>query len=271
MDEKIDKRASGEHFRHELINRLASRDFAEAVRLLRWQVAKHPDDVQLRRELAEVLTMSGDTEAASQELEELSETLLQQGQFSKAVSALKRVQSLDPLNRSIESKLARIVELEKRVSSDAEKKAPGGERTYIVGTPLFGSFSNDELLALVTGMRLVRFEPGDIIVSEGEPGSSLYVLTYGIVKAFVRDASGRNGKVRELHDGDIFGEIAILNMKPRTATITASTPCELLELDRWTLDAITKMHPGVLTTLEAFSLARENSSLEAAVRSRSLS
>lgn len=257
-----------ESFQRELMSRVANRDWAEAARLLRWQVAKNPEDVQLRREIAEVLVLSGDSEKASQELEELSETLVRQGQFSKAVSALKRVQSLDPLNRSIEGKLAHIVELEWKDKADADQEEPVSGRTYIVGTPLFGAFSSEELLALVNGMRLVRFEPGDIIVSEGEPGKSLYVLNYGIVKAFVRDAAGRNGKVRELHEGDVFGEIAILSMKPRTATITAATPCELLELDRSTLDTITGIHPAVRTTLRDFSQSRENSSLEEAVRSR---
>lgn|GEM_PF-673610 len=254
-----------ESFQRDLMSRIANQDWAEAARLLRWQVAKNPDDVQLRHEIAEVLVLSGDHEGASQELEELSELLVRKGQFSKAVSALKRVQSLDPLNRSIDGKLAKIVELER--SGASEEKKPD-QHTYIVGTPLFGSFSQEQVLALVSGMRLVRFEPGDIIVAEGEPGNSLFVLTYGIVKAFVRDGSGHYGKVRELTDGDIFGEIAVLRMKPRTATITASTPCELLELDRWTLDDITRIHPTVLDTLEKFCRERENSSLESEIRAR---
>jgi hypothetical protein len=133
-------------------------------------------------------------------------------------------------------------------------------------TPLFESFTSEELVPLMAGLRLVTYEPGDIVVAEGEPGDGLFILTSGRVKAFVRDSVGHLGKVRELTDGDFFGEISFLQSKPRTATISAASRCEMLILDNSTLIEICKIHPHVRGVLERFSAQRENSPVEVHVR-----
>lgn len=129
--------------------------------------------------------------------------------------------------------------------------APGG----VAESPLFSSFSQDELVAVMRGLRLLSFEPGDIIINEGDPGDSLFVITTGVAKAFVR-RDGKQALARQMGEGTFFGEISILSGKPRTATVTAAAPCELLELDRATLDEITKSHPNVKQVLEDFYIQR---------------
>jgi cAMP-dependent protein kinase regulator len=117
---------------------------------------------------------------------------------------------------------------------------------------LFPDFSNDELVAVMTGLRLVAYKAGDLVVSQGEPGDSLFLVTTGTVKAWIRNREGRYVLVRRLGDGDFFGEISVLTGSPRTATVVAATPCELLELDRVTLDGITAQHPRVREVLQRF-------------------
>jgi hypothetical protein len=146
-------------------------------------------------------------------------------------------------------------------------QARAAEPAPAVESPLFSSFSHDELVAVIQGLRLLSFESGDIIISEGEAGDSLFVLTSGIVKAFVRNPAGKNVQVREMSEGAFFGEISILSGKPRTATITARTPCELLELDRSTLDSISKTHPHVREVLQQFYDERLKSEQDKKVRS----
>lgn len=126
----------------------------------------------------------------------------------------------------------------------------------VADSPLFSGFSRDELVAVIGGLRLLSFEPGDIVLTEGDPGDSLFVLTEGTVKAFVRKPGGGQMQVRTMTEGAFFGEISILSGKPRSATVTAATPCELLELDRRTLDEITRDHPRVRDVLEQFYLER---------------
>jgi len=112
-------------------------------------------------------------------------------------------------------------------------------------SPLFSAFSEGELQAVIARFQLLSFAPGDVVVSEGQPGDSLFVLTTGSLKAFVRDQSGRNVEVRQLPEGSFFGEVSILTAKPRSATITCASPCELLELDRAALDEIVAQYPRV--------------------------
>ena len=133
-------------------------------------------------------------------------------------------------------------------------------------SPLFSDFTEEELVAVIHGLRLLTYEPGDIVLTEGEPGDSLFVVTTGFVKAFVRNPAGRHIQVREIREGDFFGEISILTGKPRTATITAGSGCELLELDRATLDAISKSHPRVLEVLQEFYRQRLGSAQESKAR-----
>jgi hypothetical protein len=125
----------------------------------------------------------------------------------------------------------------------------------VAGSPLFSDFDEDELLAVMHGLRLLTFEPGDIIITEGDPGDSLFVLTTGAAKAFIK-RDGKQVLMRTMGEGAFFGEISILSGRPRTATVTAAAPCELLELDRKALDEITAGHPHVRTVLEDFYIKR---------------
>lgn len=136
----------------------------------------------------------------------------------------------------------------------------------MAGNPLFRGFSRDELGAVIKGLRLLTFEPGEIVVTAGEPGASLFVVTAGRVKAFVPDPSGHSRFVRELGEGEFFGEISILRGGPRTATITAATRSEVLELDRTTLDAICATHPHVREVLQEFHDRRAAASIDASPR-----
>jgi hypothetical protein len=136
----------------------------------------------------------------------------------------------------------------------------------VLQTPLFRDFTPDELVEVIRGLNLRKFEAGEILVTEGEPGASLFVLTTGLATAYVRNASGSNSKVRDLGVGAFFGEVSLLKGVPRTATITAATRTELLEIDRDTLNAISQRQPRVWTVLKEFYDQRANSTLEVAAR-----
>ena len=135
-------------------------------------------------------------------------------------------------------------------------EAAAASGNQIVVSPLFKDFSVDELVAVIHGLNLITFEPGDIILTEGDPGDSLYMLTAGTVKAVKRNAAGRQVAVNELSEGAFFGEISMLTGQPRSATIVATSHCELLELDRPALDSIVATHPHVRQVLEQFSKER---------------
>ncbi|MEO5761038.1 MAG: cyclic nucleotide-binding domain-containing protein [Vicinamibacteria bacterium] len=141
-----------------------------------------------------------------------------------------------------------------------EEEAPPQQS---LSTPLFDGFSASELLAVMRGLELATFDAGDVIVAEGTAGDSMFILTSGKVKAYVKTPKGRSMKVQEFEEGDFFGEIAVLTGKPRTATLTAALDCECLVLNRETLDEITKTHPGVREVLKKFQKERALSTVQA--------
>ncbi|HEX6738558.1 MAG TPA: cyclic nucleotide-binding domain-containing protein, partial [Vicinamibacteria bacterium] len=123
-------------------------------------------------------------------------------------------------------------------------------------SPVFQSLTEEDLLVFVQGLRLRAFEPGQIILTEGEPGQSLFVVAAGKVKVHVKNPRGRNVELAELGQAAVFGEIAALVDRPRSATVTAAEPCELLELDRAALSAMDARRPGVRATLEELYIER---------------
>jgi hypothetical protein len=133
--------------------------------------------------------------------------------------------------------------------------APAAGREIVV-SPLFKDFSVDEMVAVIQGLRLLTYAARKIILRQGDPGDSLYMLTSGRVRAFVKSADGRQVPLADLEEGAFFGEMSILTGKPRSATVVAVSDCELLELDRVRLDLIVASHPRVLDVLKEFARAR---------------
>lgn len=93
--------------------------------------------------------------------------------------------------------------------------------------PLFAALSLVGVERLARSAQVRRVDPGTDVVRQGEPAAEFYVLASGAA-VVVRD--GR--EVRRLGAGEAFGEIALLEPGPRTATVTTLTPARLLVLDR---------------------------------------
>ena len=110
--------------------------------------------------------------------------------------------------------------------------------------PLFSDLTTSEFIAVA--LLLVRrvAKVGEVIVREGDPGESMFIVSTGEVRATIlRD--GRQAPVATMRDGDFFGEMAVLSGEPRTATVTAVKSTELLELSREHLSEICARHPHV--------------------------
>ena len=136
----------------------------------------------------------------------------------------------------------------------APEPARGGSQ--IVVSPLFRDFSVDEMVAVIQGLKLLSYERGAVILREGQGGGSLYMLTSGRVRAFKKGQDGKQNPLGDLKEGAFFGEMSILTGHPRMASVVALSRCELLELDRPTLDGITKTHPHVWDVLREFAEKR---------------
>ena len=86
----------------------------------------------------------------------------------------------------------------------------------------------------------VSFAPGEAIVREGDLGDAFFVITAG--NAVVEHAGQQ---LRELGEGDFFGEISLIDGQPRTATITATDEVSALTLGRMQFQRLLDEHPSV--------------------------
>jgi hypothetical protein len=137
-----------------------------------------------------------------------------------------------------------------------------------VKSPLFEDLAADELKALIQGLRLLTFGAGDIILHQGDEPGSMFVITSGRAKAFIREIGGRRHVlVSVMDEGEFFGEMSLMHNEPRSATVTAAADCELLELDRPTMEDLCRRHPHVAQVLEDFAQNRLMRQREALARS----
>jgi len=115
--------------------------------------------------------------------------------------------------------------------------------------PLFSSCSNRELQTIARAVKPIDHPEGTVIAREGEPGIGLFVIRSGTA-----DVTIGGKKKASLGPGEFFGEIALLDGGPRTATVTATSDMELLGLTEWVFRGLMHEHPSIaIKTLEAMA------------------
>ena len=96
----------------------------------------------------------------------------------------------------------------------------------------FSLLGEEDRRALSEVVDLVRLEPAQTLFRAGEPGESLYLVRSGEVELFISDNVGQKITLDTARRGDFFGEIALLDAGPRSASAVALDEAELFELDR---------------------------------------
>ena len=84
---------------------------------------------------------------------------------------------------------------------------------------------------------LVSCAKGDVIFNEGDLGTEMYIIQTGSV-AVDKDIKGQNRRLAVFGKGDFFGEMALLENLPRTASVTALEDCEVVRIDSATFDTM---------------------------------
>ncbi|MCB8923608.1 MAG: Crp/Fnr family transcriptional regulator [Ardenticatenaceae bacterium] len=104
---------------------------------------------------------------------------------------------------------------------------------FLQATPLFADIGNVQLKAIAQNIAWREFAPGDIIFHEGDPGQVLYIVGSGQVRIFVNGLDGSETSVILFgRPGEIFGELAVIDGLPRSATAVAMHPTVLYTLSR---------------------------------------
>jgi CRP/FNR family cyclic AMP-dependent transcriptional regulator len=98
--------------------------------------------------------------------------------------------------------------------------------------PLFEGISPAERATLSKAAQLRTYRRGDVIVRQGQPGESFFVIVRGRVAVTILSPEGREVVLNSLGEGDHFGEMALLDEEPRSATVVAQERSELAILSR---------------------------------------
>jgi cAMP-dependent protein kinase regulator len=122
--------------------------------------------------------------------------------------------------------------------------------------PLFSDLGAAAFERVVGALQLRRYDHGEIVVRQGDPGDSFFVVAQGHVRVERRDSHGVGHELATLGEGSILGEMAVLAAEPRSATVTADGGADLLSFTCEALRAMAAELPQVGAVLERFATER---------------
>ena len=124
------------------------------------------------------------------------------------------------------------------------------------GAQIFSEMDDAAREALAAELRPVTFNAGQAIFSRGDEGRELYLVLAGRVRLSVLTAEGRELSFAHAGEGDIFGEIAMLDGSPRTADATAVKKTQAMSLSRAALDRVVETSPPLAHSIISFLCRR---------------
>jgi CRP/FNR family cyclic AMP-dependent transcriptional regulator len=106
------------------------------------------------------------------------------------------------------------------------------EAKLLADIELFEHVTEEDRASLAEFIDLRQLAAGETLFKTGEPGEALYIVRDGEVELYIKDTAGQKILLAIAGRGEVFGELALLDRGPRTATAMALADTELLELDR---------------------------------------
>jgi CRP/FNR family cyclic AMP-dependent transcriptional regulator len=115
--------------------------------------------------------------------------------------------------------------------------------------PLFAPCSDELLADIARQLRSRSYRRNEVIFHQGDPGDALHVITRGAVKILLPSPEGDEAIIATLRAGDFFGELALLDSEPRSATATAVEATTTLTLPRPVFRELLDSHPELRDAL----------------------
>jgi cAMP-dependent protein kinase regulator len=208
---------------------------------------------------------------SADELEAQARAAADGGDVMKAIQLARQAIMIDPARMALLDELAQTyarrdkppalgqVATEAQQRKDAQAAVAAANQAQQdaiaaaqdVDIPLLSSLSPHAFVAMARRMGEASFEPGEVIVGEGELGDKMYILIEG------RAAVHRGGtQLAVLGDGDFFGELALLTAQPRVASVTAVEACRCFTVDNELLKDLSDVYPQVGAIARAFAQQR---------------
>ncbi|HLU08759.1 MAG TPA: cyclic nucleotide-binding domain-containing protein [Oceanobacillus sp.] len=109
--------------------------------------------------------------------------------------------------------------------------------------PLFKSVELNELEALASMMQQQSYPQGAVLFEKDQPGDAMYLIRTGRIRVFLRDPQGNEITFRHFGPGQVVGEFALIDDKPRSASAEAAEPLEVMTLSREHFLALLRERP----------------------------
>ncbi len=271
---------------------VAQRDYALALEAIAEEIKKRPDAFNLLLRQAEIMGLAGDRDKAISIYRKLAQHYAEQGFYARAIAVNNKVLRLDPNRQDVTKELAQFIASQQ----EAEQAARVKLRRATAAIPLepappepvappqvdpevqqaekereashfFAEFPQEALEQLLSSTTVRSFGTDELIVREGEPGTSLFLIEEGDVEVRTTDPTGRGLVLAHLGPGEFFGEVAVLTGKPRTATIVTTCAVTVIEIYKEDLDQIAAQYPEVRQVLQRFYEQRAQATVEAVLNS----
>jgi CRP-like cAMP-binding protein len=172
---------------------------------------------------------------------------------------------------SDEAPLVRAVESMQQLSGEALARAAEAvgadlsrSQSYpdvLSPIPLLSELSREDFASVLQTVTLVRRREGDLVLRQGEPGASFFMVARGDLAVLRENAGGQLQPLATLHEGALFGEMALLSRSPRSAHVRATSAADLLEFHVEALGQASRGAATIARALDKFTRERLVSNL----------
>jgi tetratricopeptide (TPR) repeat protein len=230
--------------------------------------------------LGDICQRTGDAAGAIAAYHKSANILKEQGFIQKALALYKIILRLDPdddaaikTSRGLLKELDKIHRPTHAPDTGGQKLAHGREikglskadwvedQDTIHIPSLFESLSPDEIIQLLEVSVPQRLSTNEVIIREGDTGNSIYLIQSGKAKVVTR-ILGEEIELAVLSAGDVFGEVAFLTGRPRTASVVAIDKIRVFEFKKFLLEEIFEKNPEALRRLHDFYECRIEDTLK---------
>lgn len=243
---------------------------------------------QIQIKIGDIYQRMGDIDNAIISYHTSANTLKTQGFIQRAIAVYKIILRLDPeditainsikeLVKELEDlKFKKIDNIKSPSATDKEKRIEVKEGDIYQSKELvkedneiaikhiktiFPSLTEDESKYIINNANIHQFSANETIIEEGDSGDSIFLIQSGKAKV-VTHILGKEIELATLSCGDIFGEIAFLTGRPRTASVIAIDNIKAIEINRFLLEQIFTKYPELLGRLKDFYMQRVEATIK---------
>jgi CRP-like cAMP-binding protein len=281
-----------DELRTQALRYLALGDFAHALQVYGQILTQQPTDLDSRTRVADVLVQLGQRDLAKRVYAAVAYYDLQGGRPLHAVVA---IQALSDLGENVSQLRLALAQLygagSPKIAKFGARLAPPLPDTQVAPPDLSRPVGLEEMALAAAGVAantqavsefpsqfppvpllsdltdrafahvldvavVQRLAHGTLLIKAGDPGDAFFLLAAGDVRVFTLDEQGQQQELARLHEGAIFGEMALINAQPRSASVEVVGSADVISLGRKALQAAAGELEAIASALDKFTRDR---------------